>query len=70
MSRINEKADELRRMHEDLGDIEMQVLTNFTLADAIREGCKVSEKAEGWGDGAYACGMTAAVVSARSRGYL
>lgn len=70
MSKINEKADELRNIRKELGGIEMQVLTNFTLADAIREGCQVSEKAAGWGDGQYACGMTAAVVSARSRGYL
>lgn len=70
MSRVNEKADELRALRAELGEIEMEVTTSYTLADAIREGCQVSEQAYNWGDGATACAMTAAVVAARSRGFM
>lgn len=67
ISKTDEKIDELRGM---LGDIEMDVLTSFTLADAIREGSKVSEQAHGWGNGETMCAMHAAVASAVARGYM
>jgi hypothetical protein len=70
MSRVNEKAEELREMRAALGEIEMDVVTNYTLADAIREGSTVTTQAHEWGDGANACAMTAAVVAARSRNYM
>lgn len=69
-SKIDEKAAELTEMRETLGAIELSVIGNYTLADAIREGCLVSTQEYGWGDGATACAMTAAVVAARSRGYV
>jgi hypothetical protein len=67
MTTTKEKADELREM---LGDIEVDVLTSYTLADAIREGSMVSEKAHGWGSGAKQCAMHAAVTAAIARGYM
>jgi hypothetical protein len=73
MSRVEEKAAELRRQREleaELGTIELEVTTNFTLADAIREGSTVTTQEYSWGDGATACALTAAVVSAKSRGYM
>lgn len=62
-----EKADELREM---LGDIEVDVMTSYTLADAIREGSKVSKQANGWGEGEKQCAMHAAVTAAIARGYM
>jgi len=62
-----EKATELRRM---LGEIELDVLTSYTLADAIREGGRVTDQAVGtWGAGDNACAMSAAVIAAEARGY-
>lgn len=61
------KVDELRGM---LGEIEMDVLTSYTLADAIREGSKVSKQANGWGHGEEMCALHAAVASAVARGYM
>jgi hypothetical protein len=68
MVKIEEKSDELRRM---LGEIEFDVLTGYTLADAIREGSLVTrQKLGNWGDGETACALTAAAIAARVRGYL
>ena len=70
MSKVNEKADELAALRREMGEVELEVLTTYTLADAIREGCQVTKQEYGWGDGATACAMTAAAVAARSRGLL
>jgi hypothetical protein len=73
MNKVNEKAEELRRNRQlevELGEIELEVTTNFTLADAIREGSTVTTQECGWGDGGTACALTAAVVSAKSRGFM
>jgi hypothetical protein len=70
MSRINEKAAELDELYKGLGEVELEVLTTYTVADAIREGCRVTEQEYGWGDGARACAFTAGVVAARRRGLL
>lgn len=68
LSKLDEKAEELRA---ELGSIELNVLSNYTLADAIREGGIVTEQSVGgWGDGNSACAMTAAVIAAKSRGYM
>lgn len=67
MNKIDDKAEELKQV---LGEIEMDVLTSYTLADAIREGCLVSEQEYGWGTGETACALSSAVIAARSRGYL
>lgn len=71
MSKIQEKADELTEiLKSDLGEIEMNVLTNYTLADAIREGSKVTDQAYAWGNGDTACAMSAAVIAATARGFI
>lgn len=71
MNKIDEKAAELTEMKKDLGEIELNVLGNYTLADAIREGSLVSiHNQSGWGDGESACAMTAAVIAARARGFM
>lgn len=70
MSKIDEKAAELLELQKELGNIELDVLTSFTLADAMRAGSLVTTQAYGWGNGDSACALHAAVISARSRGYL
>ena len=67
MSQLDEKAAELTALREELGQLEFDVVTSYTLADAIREGCAVSEQAKGWGTGPKACAMTSAVIAAKSR---
>jgi hypothetical protein len=67
---ISEKAAELTKLREELGQLEFDVVTSYTLADAIREGCQVSEQAAGWGDGPTACAMTAAIIASKSRGFM
>lgn len=68
MSRTEDKVKELQKQLErDMRGIELDVITNYTLADAIREGSSVTEKANGWGGGDKACAMHAAVISARAR---
>lgn len=67
MSKVDEKVDELK---QELGEIELDVMTGFTLADAIREGSTVSEQAYDWGTGETACALTAGFLSAKARGYV
>lgn len=78
MTKIDEKAEALRTrddLDEDtkalLAEIDMRVMTGYTLADAIREGSTVSEQeVGGWGDGETACALTAATIAAKARGYI
>jgi hypothetical protein len=68
MNKTDEKATELAEiLQKDLRGIELDVMTNYTLADAIREGSQVSEQAHGWGGGEKACAMHAAVIAAKAR---
>lgn len=68
MNKIDEKAAELKKTIDEIG---MSVYTGYTLADAIREGSTVTDHAVGsWGDGYSACALTAAVISAKARGYV
>ena len=81
-TKIDEKADELRsNIAEDmdldpdtkamLAEIDMHVMTGYTLADAMREGSTVSKQNVGdWGDGETACALTAATIAAKARGYM
>ena len=63
-----EKVSELAKM---MSGIEEEVVTSYTLADAIREGSTVSDQAVGtWGTGERMCAMHAAVTAAAARGYL
>jgi hypothetical protein len=72
MNKIDEKAAELsKQLKADLGEIELKVTTGYTLADAIRDGSKVSKhNKSGWGDGETACALTAGVIAAKARGWL
>lgn len=64
-------GDPIRELREQLAEIEMGVLTSYTLADAIREGCSVTtQKVGGYGAGREACAMSAAVIAAKARGYV
>lgn len=54
----------------DLQAKELDVLTSYTLGDAIREGASVTEQAHGWGSGGNACALSAARLAAKARGYL
>ena len=54
----------------ELGKIEMDVLTGFTLADAIREGSTVTTQAYNWGQGETACALSAGYLAALARGYV
>lgn len=67
MNKIDEKAKELKDTIDEIG---MSVYTGYTLADAIREGSKVSDQSYDWGNGETACALTAAVISAAARGYV
>jgi hypothetical protein len=62
-------APEIAHLRDDLAQIEEKVTTNFTLADAIREGSGVSEQAHNWGKAGEACALSAAFISAKARGY-
>ena len=54
-----------------LGKIELDVLTApYSLADAIRDGIKVSDKTRGWGQGNMACALSAAAIAAKAKGLL
>jgi hypothetical protein len=76
MNRLDEKALELRsnlglddETKAALGAIELKTM-EYSLADAIREGSTVSDQAYNWGNGDTACALTAAVISAKARGYI
>lgn len=64
---VDEAAEALR---EELGIIEMEVLTNFTIADALREANKanVEQCNAGWGNGVQMCAWSAIGAVARARG--
>lgn len=64
---VHPGIDQLR---QELGEIEMGVLTGYTLADAIREGSSVTDKAtDGWlGSQGEACALSAALIAAKARG--
>lgn len=54
-----------------LAEIELDLLTKpYSLADAIREGCRVTDKTVGWGAGDQACALSAAAIAAKARGIL
>lgn len=63
------KAAELVKLQQELGEIEMTVLTQgYTLADAMRDGIRVTDKAIGWGAGNDACALSAAAIAAKAKG--
>lgn len=65
------KVDPTEQLKAELGEIELEVTTGYTLADAIREGSSVTKQAVGsWGTGETACALSAALISAKARGYI
>ncbi len=67
IDKVQELSENLRN---DLTEIE-KVATTYTLADAIREGCTVTDKATSdWGQGDTACALHSAVIAAAARGYI
>lgn len=61
----------ITRLREELAHIEMDVLTSYTLADAIREGSTVTtQKVGGWVEGTQACALGAGYLAAKARGYV
>jgi hypothetical protein len=67
VNKIDEKAAELAASIDTIG---LEVLTGYTLADAMREGSTVSDQEYNWGNGLTACALTAAVIGAKARGYV
>lgn len=70
-----QKAKELQELDNEtraeLANIELDLLTKpYSLADAIRDGGKVTTKAIGWGDGQSACALTAASIAAKAKGLI
>jgi hypothetical protein len=58
----------VERLCADLAEIEEKVVLNWTLADAIREGCSVTDKKTGgWIQGGEACALGAAWIAAKAR---
>lgn len=68
---VTRTVDPITDLRDALAEIELDVLTSYTLADAIREGCLATDqKIGGYGQGYEACAMSAAVIAARARGYV
>lgn len=70
-----QKAKELQEldteMKAELANIELNLLTKpYSLADAIRDGGKVTTKSIGWGDGQTACALSAASIAAKAKGLI
>lgn len=65
------RADLDANTKADLGQIELGVLTSYTLADAMREGSSVTEQAiGGFRKGDQVCALSAAYLAARARDYV
>jgi hypothetical protein len=61
----------VERLREDLAAIELDVLTSYTLADAIREGSSVTgQRRGGWITDEDSCALGAAYIAAKARGYV
>lgn len=77
MSNVDEQVKLLKeRLTNDpikdvVDSIGMEVMTNYTLADAIRSGSTVSGQAYNWTDAeGNMCALSAAVVGAKAMGYM
>jgi len=68
-TRFDEKAEELSElMRAELGEIELDVVANTTLADLMRAGARVTIQAYNWGNGETACALSAAGIGYRAYG--
>lgn len=57
-------------IRNDLAGIEMDVLTNVTVADLIRYGAKHTTPATGWGAEETACALSSAGLAAEALGII
>lgn len=61
----------ITKLRQSIDEIGLGVLTSFTLGDAMREGASVTgQKIGGWVEEENACGLGAAYLSAKARGYV
>lgn len=61
----------VEHLQADLAEIEERVVAGYSLSDAMREGCSVTDQAKNhFGYGNQACAMSAAAIAAKARGYL
>ncbi len=61
----------IRRLRDELDEIGMDVLTSYTLADAVREGSGVTRQATGsYVKEDSSCVLGAAFIAAKARGYV
>jgi hypothetical protein len=71
MGMKTDHTEQIEHLKSDLANIELDVTTSYTLADAIREGATVTDQAKGeWGTGPDACALSAGLIAATARGYL
>lgn len=71
MNTIERKAKELEERMVTQAEVDelVELTRPFRLSDAIREGCSVTGKHEGWYQGENACALSAAAISMTARGY-
>lgn len=69
MSIHTQRIDDVsQRVRDMLAGIEEDVVLNYTLADAIREGASVSGQARDWtDDDGNVCALSAATAAVRAR---
>jgi hypothetical protein len=68
---ITETAQKIEQeIKNDLAGIEMDVLTNVTVADLIRYGAKHTTQAQGWGNDETACALSCAGLAAEALGII
>ena len=63
-------APAIDHLIEDIEEAGDMVENHYTLADAMREGSKVSSQSYNWGSGEQACALSAAVIGASARGLI
>lgn len=65
---FDQKAAELSDvLRAELGEIGLKA-QQYSLADAIRDGSRVTTQARNWGNGHTACALSAAVIAGKARG--
>lgn len=71
MTTIIDNHPAIDTLRAELALIEERVVTGYTLADAIREGCKVTDQATGaYRTGDNVCALSAGLIAAKARGYV
>lgn len=61
----------VEQIKKELAEIELDVTTSYTLADAIREGAKhTGQQFSGWIQDENSCALGAGLLSAVARGYI